>query len=112
MTEQLAFAGRAFRIKPTTPAPVADVAETATVAAHKAVTAAEGDLLALYGRPACKEHWSRVATAYERRAIAWRQLAEEIRPDGHGHSSRAMALAADADMARARMLRERLGVTG
>ena len=52
----------------------------------------------------------RMAIGYENRGAAWRQLAEECRQDAWGHAARAMALAADADMARARMVRGRLGV--
>lgn len=108
---QLRFAGAGFRtVRPVEPSEVEQ--PDPGKAAHQAVTAAEGDLLAEYGRPSSREGWSRLATAYEKRATAWRHLAEIIKPDAFGHASRAMGLAADADMARARMLRERLGVTG
>jgi hypothetical protein len=53
-----------------------------------------------------------MARALERRAAAWRVLAEVGDRDAFGHTTRAMELAADGDMARARMLRTRLGVTG
>jgi hypothetical protein len=69
-------------------------------------------LLEEQSRPSSREHWNRMAHLYEKRAAAWRHLAEECRPDAYGHASRAMALAADADQARARMVRERLGVQG
>lgn len=79
--------------------------------AHAAVRAAETALLAEEHRPVSPEHWAKLAACLEQRAQAWLVLADAGELDPHGHATRAMTLAADADTARARMLRGRLAVT-
>jgi hypothetical protein len=96
------------------PAPVAPapLPPDARKAAHAAVAVAEAVLLAERGRPRSREHWAKMADAFENRAAAWLLLATASERDGQGHPSRAMRLAAEADTAQARMLRTRLGVAG
>jgi hypothetical protein len=85
---------------------------TAVATAHEAVQLAESLLTAEEPRPASREHWQRLAHAYERRGAAWRLLSASWERDASGHVVRAMELAAEADLLRARMLRHRLAVTG
>jgi hypothetical protein len=98
--------------EPTHHVPVSDGVswKAAQRAAHLAVEAAEEALLAEQGRPASRERWQRLATAFEDRAFAWRQLAATTERDTFGHNARAMCLAANADEERAKAIRVRLGV--
>lgn len=104
---QLAFDGAEVETK-TTAAP----GSPALATAHAAVQLAESLLTAEQTRPASREHWQRLATAYECRAAAWRLLAVSWERDTSGHAIRAMELAAESDLGRARMLRGRLAVSG
>ena len=106
---QLAFDGTEVA---TASAPPPVQWRTAQHAAHEAVMKAESELAAEEIRPSCREHWMRMATAYERRAAAWRLLAATTDRDAFGHGARAMELAAQGDLVRAGMLRGRLGATG
>jgi hypothetical protein len=85
---------------------------TAQHVAHQAVMTAESELAVEEIRPASREHWQKMAAAFERRAAAWRQLAATTDRDAFGHGARAMELAAPGDVLRAGMLRSRLGATG